>query len=117
MDPNSLNQSSPDDQPIAWRAVPEDVPVRSEGQDVGTLFDLLGSKEEDIFHGIVVKLPSGKQVFVGADDVALLTATHVDVDMNPDELSALPEHTEASQFDLGFVGLRRRLGWNQEKDR
>lgn len=117
MDPNSSNQSNPDDQPVAWRAVPQDVRVSAQGQNVGTLFDMLGSDQEDVFHGIVVRLSSGKQVFVAADEVDLLSRTRVNVDLGPDELAALPEHTEERQFDLGYTGLFKRLGWKQEKDR
>jgi len=107
------------DQPIAWRAVPEDTAVRSDGRPVGTLYDLLGSDEEDIFHGIVVQLRSGsRRVFVPADDVILMTASHVDVSLSAGEIGALPEHTEERQFELGMVGhLRKRLGWVKEKDR
>jgi len=107
------------DQPIAWRAAPEDIAVRSDGQQVGTLYDLLGSHEEDIFHGIVVQLHSGsRRVFVPADDVVLITATHVDVSLSAGELDALPEHTEERQFQLGIVGtFRKHVGWVKEKDR
>jgi hypothetical protein len=71
-----VNDQQPDaEQPIAWRAVPEDTPVRSaDGEEVGTLADLLGSDVEDIFHGIVVRLGRiGREVFVPADSVTLLT--------------------------------------------
>ena len=105
------------DQPIAWRAVPEDVEVRAQGKPVGSLYDLLGSHEEDIFHGIVVKLHSGRHVFVPADDVELLTAEHVDVGQTPEELGALPEHSEAASFDLRRAGLFKRVGWRKEQDR
>jgi hypothetical protein len=107
------------DQPIAWRGVPQDTPVRSEGQQVGKLFDLLGSDDEDIFHGIVVQLRSpSRRVFVPADDVTLMTATHVDVSLTAGELAALPAHTEEREFEVGMVGhLRKHLGWVREKDR
>ena len=120
MDPKPRPQANTDmDQPIAWRAVPQDTAVRSDGQQVGTLYDLLGSDEEDIFHGIVVHLRSGsRRVFVPADDVILITSSHVDVSLSAGELSALPEHTEERQFELGMVGtLRKHLGWVREKDR
>ena len=119
MDPNSNAGADDVDQPIAWRAATEDVPVRSDGKQVGTLFDLLGSHEEDIFHGIVVKLRSGsRQVFVPADDVVLLTASHVDVSLSAAEIGALPEHTEERGFGLGMVGLfRKHVGWTRENDR
>jgi hypothetical protein len=113
------NPEAAADEPVAWRAVPEDVEVRSDGQPVGTLYDLLGSHEEDIFHGIVVKLRSGsRKVFVPADDVVLLTTSHVDVSLSAGEIGALPEHTEERQFQLGMVGyLRKHVGWTKEKDR
>jgi hypothetical protein len=93
--------------------------VRSDGQQVGKLYDLLGSHEEDIFHGVVVQLKSGsRRVFVPADDVVLITATHVDVSLSADELGALPEHLEEHQFALGMVGrFRKHAGWVEEKDR
>ena len=120
MDPNQSPQTAGDqDQPIAWRAVPEDAEVRSDGQPVGTVYDLLGSHEEDIFHGIVVKLRSGsRKVFIPSDDVILITATHVDVSLTAAEIGGLPEHTEERGFELGMVGhLRKHVGWIEEKDR
>lgn len=108
------------EQPIAWRGVLQDTPVRSsEGEQVGTLYDMLGSDEEDIFHGIVVHLGRlGHQVFVPADDVTLMTRAHVDVAYTSDQLHALPVHTEERQAEVGWVGLvRKHLGWKSEKDR
>ena len=106
MDPEPNSQANTDtDQPIAWRAVPQDTAVRSDGQQVGSVYDVLGSHEEDIFHGIVVQLRSGsRRVFVAADDVILITALHVDVSLSADEIAALPEHTEERQFELGWSG-------------
>ena len=108
------------DDPIAWRGVTQDTPVRtSEGETVGTLSDMLGSDQEDIFHGIVVHLGRlGHHVFVPADQVSLMTHTHVDVALTSAEIHALPKHDEERQFDLGMVGIfRKHLGWRREKDR
>jgi hypothetical protein len=120
MDPTPKSAAKGDaDQPIAWRAVPENTPVRSDGEQVGTVYDLLGSHEEDIFHGIVVQLKwKGRCVFVPADDVVALTASHVDVSLSAGELGALPVHSDERQFELGMVGLlRKHVGWVKEKDR
>ena len=106
----------PTDKPKPEQIDP-DVEVRAQGKPVGSLYDLLGSHEEDIFHGIVVKLHSGRHVFVPADDVELLTAEHVDVGQTPEELGALPEHSEAASFDLRRAGLFKRVGWRKEQDR
>lgn len=108
------------DRPIAWRAVPQDTPVRSsDGLAVGTLYDLLGSEDEDIFHGIVLQLGRlGRRVFVAADQVPLMTTSHVDVALTSEELHSLPEHSEDQSFRLGLTGLiSRRVGWVREKDR
>jgi hypothetical protein len=60
----------------------------------------------------------GRHVFVAADDVTLMTRSHVDVSHTSAELHALPEHDEERQFDLGMVGFfRRHVGWKREKDR
>jgi hypothetical protein len=114
------NRPHDPEQPIAWRGVLQDTAVRSsEGEQVGTISDMLGSDQEDIFHGIVVHLGRlGHEVFVPADDVTLMTSSHIDVAYTSDELHALPPHTEERQSELGWIGLfRRRLGWKREKDR
>ena len=114
------DQTEDSEEPIAWRGVVQDTPVRtSDGETVGTLSDLLGSDQEDIFHGIVVHLGRfGHHVFVAADQVSLMTRSHVDVSLTSAEIHALPKHDEERQYDLGMVGLfRKRPGWIREKDR
>jgi hypothetical protein len=114
-------QNDPDiDQPIAWRAITEDVPVRSsDGDDVGTVYDVLGSKEDDIFHGIVVHLGRlGHRVLVLADDVTLITGSHVEVSQSSAQLHALPKHADEHTFHLGVTGLfRKHVGWTSDQDR
>ena len=108
------------EQPIAWRGVPQDTPVRtSDGKTVGTVYDLLGSQDEDIFPGIVVHLGRfGHQVLVPAAQVTLLTTSHVDVTLTSKEIHALPEHAGEEGYHLGMTGLfRRRLGWVKDKNR
>ena len=120
MDPRSKTEANEDaDQPIAWRGVREETAVRSDGRQVGTVYDILGSDDEDIFHGIVVQLrPGSRRVFVPADDVVLMTASYIDLSLSAVEMAALPEHTEERQFGLGMVGhFRKHLGWVKEKDR
>jgi hypothetical protein len=108
------------EQPIAWRGVLSDTPVRSsDGEQVGTLSDLLGSDQEDIFHGIVVRIGGalGHDVFIPADDITLMTPSHLDVAYTTDQLNALPEHTQQRQAELGWVGLlRKSLGLTGNKN-
>jgi uncharacterized protein YrrD len=116
-----VTQNAPDaDQPIAWRAIVQDEPVRSsDGEDVGTVYDVVGSKEDDIFHGIVVHLGRlGHRVLVLADDVSLITESHVDVSPTSAQLHALPKHAEEHTFHLGVTGLfRKHVGWTSDQDR
>jgi hypothetical protein len=108
------------EQPVSWRVVPQDVAVRSSGGiRVGSVHDLLGSNDEDIFHGIVVRLEDGhRNVFVPTDDVALLTGSHVDVSLTAAEIASLPTHSEDRTFHLGWHGrFRKSEGWIEDKDR
>jgi hypothetical protein len=115
-----LAQNPPDpDQPIAWRAVTPDEKVRSsDGTDAGTVFDVLGSNAEDIFHGIVVQLKGGPRVLVEADDVTLMTPSRVEVSFTAAQLHRLPPHAEDHEFHLGVTGrFRKHPGWIEDKDR
>ena len=116
-----MTQNTPDaEQPIAWRAIVEDEPVRSgDGEDVGTVYDVVGSKEDDIFHGVVVHLGRlGRRVLVLADDVSLITGSHVDVSLTSAQLHALPKHADEHTFHLGVTGLfRKHVGWTSDEDR
>jgi hypothetical protein len=108
------------EQPIAWRVVPQDVEVRSsDGVSVGTLEDLLGSDEEDIFHGLIVKTADGNRtVFIPSENVTLLTGSHVDLSFSADEVRALPDHSAEKTFHLGWKGIfNKTVGWIEEKDR
>ncbi len=105
--------------PIAWRVVPEHAPVfSSDGEAVGTVSEVLGSEEEDIFHGMEVHLGRlGHRVLVTADGIAGMTTAGVTLAMTSDEVHALPEHTEERAFELGWTGIiHKHLGWVKEKD-
>lgn len=116
-----MAQDAPDpEQPVAWRSIVENEPVRSsDGENVGTVYDVLGSKEDDIFHGVVVHLGRlGHRVLVLADDVELITESHLDVSLTSAELHALPVHTDEHTFHLGMTGrFRKHVGWTPDKDR
>jgi hypothetical protein len=116
-----VTQSSADtDEPIAWRAIVEDEPARSsDGETVGTVCDVLGSKEDDIFHGVVIHLGRlGHRVFVDADDVSLITSSHVEVSLTSAEIHALLPHADGRTFHLGVTGIfRKRAGWTEDRGR
>ena len=83
-----------EEQEIAWVAMPEKAPVMDQaGEEIGRAEGLLGDKEDDIFHGIVVKLArSGHKVEVRADRIPKITTRRVYTDLAADELEQLPEY-------------------------
>jgi hypothetical protein len=74
--------------------MPEKVPVMDEaGEEIGRVEELLGDREDDIFHGIVVKLArGGRKVEVRADRIPKITTQRVYTDLASDELEQLPEY-------------------------
>ena len=79
---------------VAWLAMPEKAPVMDEaGEEIGRAEAVLGDKEDDIFHGIVVKLSrGGHKVEVRADRIPKITTQRIYTDLAPDELEQLPEY-------------------------
>ena len=105
--------------PISWREVTENEPVvTSDGATVGSVSEVLGSQEEDVFHGLEVHLGRlGHKVLIPAAQVAGMTAAAVTLVLTSDEVHGLPEHTEERAFELGWTGrFRKRVGWVREKD-
>ena len=78
---------------IAWTAMPYRAPVLdADGNRIGTAESLLGDEEDDIFHGIVLKLAAGgRKVEVRADRIPKITTRRVYTDLAADELERLPE--------------------------
>ena len=77
---------------VAWLAMPEKAPVMGEsGEEIGRMEEVLGDKEDDIFHGIVLKLArGGHKVEVRADRIPKITTRRVYTDLATDELERLP---------------------------
>jgi hypothetical protein len=84
---------SADEREIAWLAMPEKAPVVGrDGEEIGRAEGLLGDLDDDIFHGIVVKLARGGKVEVAADRIPKITTRRVYTDLATDELEGLPEY-------------------------
>jgi hypothetical protein len=83
-----------EEQEIAWLAMPDKAPVMDQaGEEIGRAEGLLGDKEDDIFHGIVLKLArGGRKVEVRADRIPKITTRRVYTDLVADELEQLPEY-------------------------
>ena len=67
--------------------------VAGDGTEIGTAEKVLGDEEDDIFHGIVVRLArGGHKVEVRADRIPKITSRRVYTDLAADELERLPEY-------------------------
>jgi hypothetical protein len=77
---------------VAWLAMPEKAPVMGEsGEEIGRMEEVLGDTEDDIFHGIVLKLArGGHKVEVRADRIPKITTSRIYTDLAADELEHLP---------------------------
>ena len=109
--------SDPNTGPIAWRAIRYGSPITgSDGSKVGVVREVLGSDSEDIFHGLRVRLDgTSRDVMIGADDVAVIAAEGIVLDINRSAAVALPDFDEPATFHLSSVGwLRRHLGWKED---
>jgi hypothetical protein len=105
--------SAGDSQPIAWRGLVYGTAVlASDGSRVGTVKEVLGSDEEDIFHGLRIALDGGKrEVMVEADDIDLLSDSGVRLGLTADQVRALPDYDDEATYHLASVGwLRSHLG-------
>ncbi|HXX60190.1 MAG TPA: hypothetical protein VEI48_02745 [Candidatus Sulfotelmatobacter sp.] len=71
--------------------------LSSDGQSAGTVTEVLGSRDEDIFHGLIVHV-SGQQRVLTSDCVASISAAGVVTDHTAAELVALPVYTPEATF-------------------
>jgi hypothetical protein len=77
--------------PIAYEVLDSGVPVySSDGQMVGTVDHVVAAEAEDIFHGLVISVSSGRR-FVAADQVSSLHERGVDLAIDAAAVSGLPE--------------------------
>lgn len=80
-----------DETPIAWTAMPTNAGVVGvDGSDIGTAETTLGDREEDIFHGIVLRRGDGVLVEVPAARVKKMTDRHVVTDLTESDTRSLP---------------------------
>ena len=67
--------------------------VAADGSEIGTAESVLGDRDEDIFHGLVLRRHGGQLVEVAAARVKRMTANHVLTDLDPAEVGGLtPYH-------------------------
>lgn len=77
--------------PIAYLVLEKDVPVYAAGGElVGTVDHVVAAPDQDIFHGIVMRVGNGQR-FVPAEQVASLHEHGVDLSIDATAAAALPE--------------------------
>jgi hypothetical protein len=105
-----------DNDAIAWRAVTYGTQVlSSDGTKVGTVHEMLGSDEEDIFHGVRLAADKHHDVMIPSSDIASMTHSAVTTSLSAAEVASLPAYDETATFHLASVGwLRKHLGWKQD---
>lgn len=107
-----------DERPLAWTAILADTPVyAADGTDVGRVEEVVGSVDDDIFHGIQVGVGAeAREVLIPAQEVRSITNRRITVALNAEEVRTLPAYGVAESYELGFTGLMGRLGWKRERD-
>jgi hypothetical protein len=87
--------------------VEKGVPVYSEeGEQLGTVDHVVAAESLDIFHGLVIRTPSGRR-FVAAEDVASLHERGVDLRISAGAAADLPEpHGAAPVERVQEPGIR-----------
>jgi hypothetical protein len=111
----------PDDTPISWKAIPPNTPLlSSDGQSTGTVTEVLGSRDEDIFHGLIVHV-SGHQRVLTSDCVTSISLAGVVTDHTAAELLALPVYTPEATFHAelskGRFGFFKHEHFTKDDDR
>ena len=98
---------------VSWRTIVYGTDVdAADGTEVGTVHEVLGSDEEDIFHGIRVTRSGQSDVMIAAEDITDMTASAITTSLTVDDVNALPAYSEAATYHLASVGwLRKHLGF------
>lgn len=108
---------SDDTQPVSWLTIRAETPVfSSDGEEVGSVHEVLGSEQADVFHGIVVRSGLlGKDAMVPAEKISGMTENRIDLSLPAEEVRALEPFKDEESYHLGIVGIfRHRLGWVSE---
>jgi len=103
--------------PVAWTAMPYRAPViERTGAQVGIAESLEGDEDNDIFHGVVVKVEGERGLReLPAARITRITSRAVYTDLGPDELSGLPPFEEERTYHVGWGGLfRKHPKWEQQ---
>ncbi len=97
-----------EERPVSWRALEPNTPViAADGTEIGTVQQVQGWDQEDIFHGLVVRrAPQGDDVAIPADQIGEMTSRQITIRLTPDDVTNLPPYGDAT----GSAPAQRREG-------
>jgi hypothetical protein len=108
--------STEEEHQIGYKVLPRGTPViTSDGEQLGTVAQVLDNSREHIFDGIVVRTADGRR-FVDAPEVATITNLRVTLTIDAAAAADLPAHRGV----LGRIehGAQRRAGrWKRRLGR
>lgn len=85
------NTPNEEERPASWLTIAPQTPVlASDGQEVGTVAEVLGWDQEDIFHGIVIHTatPSDARL-ITAEHVRTITNHQIETDLSSEQVRAI----------------------------
>jgi hypothetical protein len=105
---------------VAWIAIERAAVVHAgDGSQIGTMREVAGDEEHDIFDGLVVMTPGSETPrYIAAERVKGIWPTRIETDLSPEEAAGLPEHkaTKMTRWhpdhDRSF-GARVRRAFNE----
>ena len=82
-----------DETQVAWTAMPQHATVvAADGTEIGKTEKLLGDREDDIFHGVVMRRDDGEAIEIPARRIRRMTNRHVITDLAAGEAESLPPY-------------------------
>ena len=114
-----MSTTGSDEPQVAWIAVEAGAAVLgADGAQVGTMKEVAGDEEHDIFHGLVVTSPGVEgDRYIPAERVTGIWPGRIQTDLTADEARALPPYkaspvTEWHADEGGGFGDRMRRAWH-----
>jgi hypothetical protein len=92
--------------------------LAADGSQVGTMKEVAGDEERDIFHGLVVNIPGIEgDRYVPAERATGIWPTRVATDLGPEEAKSLEPYraspvTQWHADEGGGFGARVKRAWN-----
>ena len=100
---------SDDEHQIGYKVLPRGTPVHTaDGEQLGTVLEVLDNAREHIFDGIVVETPEGRR-FVDAPEVARISLRQVTLTIDAQQAAQLAAYRGGS----GATKITRRHWWNR----